>query len=86
VIEAMKDTDCVIDAYCGVGILACILAAGKKFAIGIDSVKENIDDAIFNAEVNQVQSKTRCVSIDVLACSPFPFSLLGSIWENRKIY
>lgn len=51
----------MIDAYCGIGILSCILAEKKSLVIGIDSVAENIDDATFNSEQNNVQSKTQYV-------------------------
>jgi 23S rRNA (uracil1939-C5)-methyltransferase len=55
----MKDVDCVIDAYCGIGILCCILANQKNLIIGIDAVPENIEDAKFNAQQNSVQSHTK---------------------------
>lgn len=44
----------VLDAYCGVGTLALILAKEAKEVIGIDRVAEAIDDAKDNAKRNQL--------------------------------
>jgi 23S rRNA (uracil1939-C5)-methyltransferase len=46
----------VLDAYCGVGTLALILAKNASEVIGIDSVVEAIDDARDNARRNQLHN------------------------------
>ena len=44
----------VIDAYCGIGTIALFLAPFAKHVYGIEIVKEAIDDARVNAELNQI--------------------------------
>lgn len=46
----------VLDAYCGVGTLALILAHQAKAVIGMESIPEAIRDAQVNAERNHVRN------------------------------
>ncbi|MGD9604999.1 MAG: 23S rRNA (uracil(1939)-C(5))-methyltransferase RlmD [Bacilli bacterium] len=51
-----KKTDIIIDGYCGVGTIACFLADHCKKVIGIEVVKEAIQDAKANALINQIDN------------------------------
>lgn len=44
----IEKTDCILDAYCGIGILTCLLAKTKAKVIGLDIVKESIESAKIN--------------------------------------
>lgn len=46
----------VLDAYCGVGTLSLISASKAKKVIGIEQVREAIDDAIHNAQANHIDN------------------------------
>jgi 23S rRNA (uracil1939-C5)-methyltransferase len=48
----------VIDAYCGVGGMALLLASYAKESIGIEWIEQAIKDANFNAQLNGIQNAT----------------------------
>lgn len=51
-----KSFDCVIDFYCGVGLLSLLLAKEVKRVIAVESVEESIKNAKINAENNDVRN------------------------------
>jgi len=58
-LEALKraeiqETDSVIDAYCGVGTMACIFAKQCQSVLGIEVVPQAIADAKVNAGINKI--------------------------------
>ena len=76
VIEALdtKKNEVFLDAYCGVGILSCIIAQNCKKVVGLDIVKESIDAAKENSKnlgINNIDfyqepfEKTRSLPKDV---------------------
>ena len=46
----------VLDAYCGGGLLAFSLADKAKQIVGIEEIKQSIDDAIFTAKENKINN------------------------------
>ena len=50
--------DCILDAYCGVGFLALSLAKQAKKVIGIEEIKQAIDDARVSANFNNIDNIT----------------------------
>ena len=52
----LKDTDRVIDAYCGIGTIGLTASKHVKEVIGIDVVKDSIKNAIQNAKNNEVKN------------------------------
>lgn len=54
----LNQNDTVIDAYCGIGTISLSVAKKVKEVIGVEVVKEAIDDAINNAKVNCVSNAT----------------------------
>lgn len=52
----LKGTETVLDAYCGVGTISLIASHKAKQVIGVEIVKEAIDDAIKNAKLNQINN------------------------------
>jgi 23S rRNA (uracil1939-C5)-methyltransferase len=55
-IAAIKPTDVVIDAFCGVGITSLQIAKIARKVIGIDYSEVSIQDAQNNAKTNQVSN------------------------------
>ncbi|TVP95913.1 MAG: 23S rRNA (uracil(1939)-C(5))-methyltransferase RlmD [Acholeplasmatales bacterium] len=53
---ALKPTDTVIDAYCGIGTIALTAARHVKQVIGIESVKEAVKNAQQNAKTNRIDN------------------------------
>ena len=52
----IKETDTVIDAYCGIGSISLYLAQKAKKVIGIEIVEDAVKDAEFNAQVNNIKN------------------------------
>ena len=50
--------DCILDAYCGVGLISLSLAKHAKHVIGIEEIKQSIDDAVFSAKENNIKNVT----------------------------
>lgn len=50
----LKDNDVALDAYCGVGTLTLLMAKQAKHVLGIENVKEAIEDAKENAVRNGI--------------------------------
>ncbi|MBQ8292454.1 MAG: 23S rRNA (uracil(1939)-C(5))-methyltransferase RlmD [Bacilli bacterium] len=51
-VGAFKDTDVVIDAYCGIGTIGSTIAKKAKYVYGVEIVEEAIQNAKENAEMN----------------------------------
>ncbi len=54
VCETVGESECVIDAYCGAGLLSALLARKAKRVIGVEIVKEAIDCANTLTENNNI--------------------------------
>ncbi len=52
----IKETDTVIDAYCGIRSISLFLAQKAKKVIGIEIVEDAVKDAEFNAQVNNIKN------------------------------
>lgn len=52
----LKETDVVLDTYCGIGTIGLCLANKVKEVIGVEIVKEAIDDAKLNAKLNKINN------------------------------
>lgn len=52
----LTGNETVLDAYCGVGTLSLIFAQNAKKVIGVECVKEAIQDARENAQINGVEN------------------------------
>lgn len=48
--------DVILDAYCGVGLISLCLAKYAKQVIGIEEIKQSIDDAISSAKENNIKN------------------------------
>ena len=46
----------LLDAYCGVGLMSLFLSKYAKQIVGIEEVKQSIDDATFSAKENKIQN------------------------------
>lgn len=57
----LKDSDVILDAYCGIGTIGLIAAKHVKEVIGVEIVKDAIIDAKNNAKLNNItNSKHYC--------------------------
>lgn len=54
----LTGNETVIDAYCGIGTISLFLAQHAKRVYGVEIVKEAIDDARANAELNSMEHVT----------------------------
>ncbi|MCU0391318.1 MAG: 23S rRNA (uracil(1939)-C(5))-methyltransferase RlmD [Thermoflexibacter sp.] len=54
----LKGDEVVYDLYTGTGSIACFVAKYAKQVIGIEYVPEAIEDAIINAQINQINNTT----------------------------
>lgn len=52
----LKGHELVYDLFCGTGTISLLLAKKAKFVIGIEYVKEAIDDAYANAQKNGIEN------------------------------
>jgi 23S rRNA (uracil1939-C5)-methyltransferase len=50
----LKESDRVLDAYSGIGTITLLVARKVKKAIGVEIVKEAVEDAKVNAKINKV--------------------------------
>ncbi len=48
----------ILDAYCGVGLFSLALSKYAKQVIGIEEIKQSIEDARFSAKENNIQNVT----------------------------
>lgn len=55
-LATLKPTDVVIDAYCGIGTIGISLADKVKKVYGVEVIKEAINDAKINAELNEIEN------------------------------
>lgn len=51
-----KDTDTVIDAYCGIGTIGSIIAKKVKHVYGVEIIEEAIQNAYDNAKLNELDN------------------------------
>jgi 23S rRNA (uracil1939-C5)-methyltransferase len=51
----LTGNETVYDLYCGTGSIGIFVSAGAKKVIGVEMVKEAIDDAVENASLNSVE-------------------------------
>ena len=54
----IKNTDIVLDAYCGVGTIAIFASKFAKEVIGVELNKQAIKDAVINAKINNINNIT----------------------------
>lgn len=59
----LKDSDEVLDTYCGVGTIGLVLARQAKAVTGVEINKEAIENARFNAKANGIDN-IRFVAMD----------------------
>jgi 23S rRNA (uracil1939-C5)-methyltransferase len=52
----LTGNEVVLDAYCGVGTISLIASKKAKQVLGVEIVKEAIDDAIKNAKINKIEN------------------------------
>ncbi|HOJ44621.1 MAG TPA: 23S rRNA (uracil(1939)-C(5))-methyltransferase RlmD [Bacilli bacterium] len=52
----LAGNEIVLDAYCGVGTISLIASKKAKQVLGVEIVKEAIDDAIKNAKINKIEN------------------------------
>ncbi|MDE7213219.1 MAG: 23S rRNA (uracil(1939)-C(5))-methyltransferase RlmD, partial [Anaeroplasmataceae bacterium] len=52
----IKNTDIVVDAYCGVGTISIFASKYAKEVIGVELNKQAVQDANINARVNKIQN------------------------------
>lgn len=52
----IKNTDVVVDAYCGVGTISIFASKYAKEVIGVELNKQAVQDANMNARVNKIQN------------------------------
>lgn len=64
----LQTHEILLDAYCGVGTLSLILAKQAKEVIGIESVKEAIEDAQANQKLNGI-TNARFICAEAEKCS-----------------
>lgn len=53
-VGAFKDTDIVIDAYCGIGTIGSAIAKKAKYVYGVEIIEEAIQNAKDNAKLNRL--------------------------------
>ncbi|MBI3591439.1 MAG: 23S rRNA (uracil(1939)-C(5))-methyltransferase RlmD [Candidatus Melainabacteria bacterium] len=46
----------ILDAYCGVGLISIFLAKNAKKVLGIEEIKQSIDDAVFSMKENNIKN------------------------------
>lgn len=52
----LKESDIVLDLYCGIGTIGIFVAKYVKKVYGVEIVKQAVEDAIENAKVNKVEN------------------------------
>jgi len=52
----VRETDVVIDAYCGIGAMTLLLAERAARAVGVEEVEDAITDARANAKLNRLRN------------------------------
>lgn len=52
----IKDTDTVLDAYCGVGTISLFASKHAKHVVGVELNSQAINDAKLNAKINNVKN------------------------------
>lgn len=51
-----SETDTIMDAYCGVGTIGIIASKNVKKVIGVEVVKEAVENAVINAKQNNIKN------------------------------
>ena len=67
----LKETDVVLDAYCGTGTIGLIASSHVKEVVGVEIVKEAIKNAKHNAEINHIGNATFYVDDASIAIRKF---------------
>ena len=49
-----KDTDSVLDLYCGTGTIGIVIAPHVKNVLGVEQVDQAVENALVNKEINKV--------------------------------
>ena len=57
-LATLKDTDTVIDAYCGIGTIGLIASKHVKEVYSVEIINEAIKNAKINAKVNKIKNIT----------------------------
>ncbi|CDD22131.1 23S rRNA (Uracil-5-)-methyltransferase RumA [Firmicutes bacterium CAG:313] len=57
-LATLKDTDTVIDAYCGIGTIGLIVSKHVKEVYSVEIINEAIKNAKINAKVNKIKNIT----------------------------
>lgn len=52
----ISKSDTILDAYCGVGTIGIIASKLAKKVIGVELVKDAVDNAIYNAKINNIKN------------------------------
>ena len=52
----ITENDILLDAYCGVGTIGIIASSKAKKVIGVELVKDAVDNAIYNAKLNNIKN------------------------------
>lgn len=52
----ITNDDVLLDAYCGVGTIGIIASQNAKKVIGVELVKDAVDNAIYNAKLNNIKN------------------------------
>lgn len=77
---ALTGQETVLDAYCGVGTLSLIFAKRAKSVVGVEFVKEAIEDAKENAKLNHITNArfvTGDTALFIQTASPVDLILLN---------
>ncbi len=77
VIDSVEPSDCIVEAYCGIGAMSLMIKDKAKEVIGIDSIQAAIDNANINAQINKADN-VRFLAGDAA-------ENLKRISENKKI-
>ncbi|MEF9894315.1 MAG: 23S rRNA (uracil(1939)-C(5))-methyltransferase RlmD [Clostridia bacterium] len=67
---ALSSGQTLLDAYCGAGTITLWMARGAGKAIGIEVVTQAIDDALYNARINNLGKKTQFMLADAAKALP----------------
>lgn len=64
----IKNTDNILDLYCGIGTMTLIASKKAKYVMGIEVIKKAIDDANINKEINNITNvEFVCADAEILS-------------------
>ncbi|RRC93635.1 23S rRNA (uracil(1939)-C(5))-methyltransferase RlmD [Erysipelotrichaceae bacterium OH741_COT-311] len=64
VYDLVYESDVVVEAYCGIGAMSLMVASKAKKVIGIESVKQAVENAMENAKRNHLDHKCHFICGD----------------------